>query len=131
MSYVRAAIKAQLPPKQVIFNDPSHKEYDYWDLMIMKAYYFSEDFIRDGVPIWWDESSDVFFEAEPRISKSRAATQAAEERENTGKDKKSPHGRYFIPVPKTRGGAPFPTFQNWVEESEKLRGRKSQNKTRN
>jgi hypothetical protein len=123
MSYVRAAASANLPPKQVIFNDPSHKEYDYWDLRILKAYYFSEDFIRDGIPVWWDENDDVVFEAEKRISRSKAATKRAEDSEH-GKDKTAPPGRYYIPVPKTRGGAPFPTFQDWLEQQAAKSGRK-------
>lgn len=89
----------------------------------MKAGYLAKDFIRDGIPIWWDESDDVFFEVEKRISRSRAAQQRAEESE-TGKDKKAPPGRYYIPVPKTRGGAPLPTFADWVEEQARKRGKK-------
>lgn len=117
-------MKANLPPKQVLFNDPKHTEYDYWDLMLLKAYHFCEDYIRDGVPIWWDESDEVFFEAEPRISKSNAATRRAEEVENQG-DRKSPPGRYFIPIPKTRGGRAMPTFSDWLKEQEKKsKGRK-------
>ena len=86
--------------------------------MLLKAYHFSEDFIREGVPVWWDESDDVFFEVEKRISRSRAATQRAEKQE-TGKDKEAPPGRYYIPIPKTRGGAPFPTFEAWQKEQER------------
>lgn len=121
MSYVKAAVSANLPPKQVIFNDPAHKEYDYWDLVMLKAYFFAEDFVRDGVPLWWDESDDVYFEAEKRISRSRAATQRAEESENKG-DRQPPKGRYYAPIPKTRGDEPFPTFADWVEAQNKLRG---------
>lgn len=123
MSYLRAAVSANLPPKQVIFNDPSHKEYDRWDLRLLKAFYFAQDFIRDGVPVWWDESDRVFFEVDKRISRSRAATQRAEESEN-GKDKKSPPGRYFIPIPKTRDGSALPTFKEWAEEQDHKRGQK-------
>lgn len=116
-------MKANLPPKQVLFNDPSHTKYDYWDLMLLKAYHFSEDFIREGVPIWWDENDDVTFEAERRISKSAAAKQRAEDVENSG-DKKSPPGRYYIAVPKTRGGKPLPTFDDWIVQQEAHKGRK-------
>lgn len=122
-SYLRAAVEAHLPPKQVIFNDPTHTEYDYWDLKLLKAYYFTKDFFRDGVPVWWDESDDVLFEAERRTSRSRAATQKAEEMENKG-DKKAPPGRYYIPVPKTRGGAPLPTFKDWLDQEERKKGQK-------
>lgn len=122
MSYVRAAVSANLPPKQVIFNDPNHTKYDFWDLRLLKAYYFAQDFIRDGVPIWWDESDSVFFEVEKRISRSKAATQRAEKAE-TGKDKNPPEGRYYVPVPKTRGGAEMPSFSDWVAERERKKGR--------
>lgn len=123
MSYVRAAVAANLPPKQVIFNDPSHTEYDFWDLRLLKAYHFANDFIRDGIPVWWDESDDVFFEVEKRISRSKAATARAEKAES-GKDKTPPDGRYYVPVPKTRGGASLPTFQEWQEEQARKKGRK-------
>ncbi len=121
MSFVRAAVLAHLPPKMVIFNDPEHKEYDFWDLRLLKAYHFAQDFIRGGIPVWWDESDDVVFEVEKRISRSEAAKQRAEKSE-TGKDKSAPPGRYYIPVPKTRGGASFPTFKDWIEQEERKRG---------
>lgn len=114
---------ANLPPKQVIFNDPKHTEYDYWDLKLLKAYHFAQDFVRDGVPVWWDESDDVFFEVEKRISRSRAAVERVQKAES-GKDKTPPLGRYYSPVPKTRGGAPFPTFEDWTKEQQRKKGRK-------
>lgn len=107
----------------MIFNDPSHKEYDYWDLMLLKAFFFAESFIREGIPVWWDESDDVVFDVERRISRSRAAVEADEKKEN-GKDKKAPAGRYYNPVPRTRGGAPFPTFNEWLDERERKTGKK-------
>lgn len=116
-----------MPPKQVIFNDPKHTTYDYWDLKLLKALAFADDFIRDGVPVWWDESDDVFFEVEKRISRSRAAVQRSEEQES-GKDKTPPKGRYYVPVPKTRGGAPLPTFAQWAEQQDK---KKAPEKRRN
>ena len=123
MSFVRAAVNAHLPPKQVIFNDPSHTEYDYWDLKLLKAYYFAQDFIREGIPVWWDESDDVMFEVDKRVSRSRAAITRAEKQE-TGKGKEAPHGRYYVPKPKTRGGVPMPTFEDWIKEQERKKGRK-------
>lgn len=124
LSFIRAAVAAHLPPKQVIFNDPSHKEYDFWDLRLLKAYFFTQDFFREGVPIWWDESDEVMFDAVPRISRSRAAVQRAEQNENAG-DKSSPPGRYFVPEPKPRmGGQPLPTFADWLKERERKSGSK-------
>lgn len=89
----------------------------------MKAYFFQLDFVRDGIPVWWDESDDVFFETEKKISRSRAAVKRAEDSES-GKDKSPPPGRYYIPVPKTRGGAPLPTFEDWINEQERKKGKK-------
>lgn len=106
----------------MIFNDPSHTEYDFWDLRLLKAYHFAQDFVREGVPVWWDESSDVEFEVRKKISRSRAAVTRAEQAEN-GKDKSAPPGRYYVPVPKSRGGRPLPTFRDWAEEQAKLNGR--------
>lgn len=91
--------------------------------MLLKAYHFAKDFIREGIPIWWDESDDVFFDVERKISRSRAATQNAEDAEN-GKDKKAPPGRYYVPVPRTKGGKPLPTFSDWIEEESLKRGKK-------
>jgi hypothetical protein len=123
LSYIRAAVRANLPPKQVIFNNPAHKEYDFWDLRLLKAYYLTEDFTRDGIPLWWDESDDVFFEVEKRVSRSKAAVQRAEKGE-TGKDREPPLGRYYVPVPKTRGGAPLPSLDDWQEELARKKGKK-------
>lgn len=92
----------------------------------MKALAFANDFIRDGVPIWWDESPDVFFEVEKRVSRSAAALQRAEASES-GPNKEAPKGRYYVPVPKTRGGAAMPTFADWLVERAK---HKSADKTR-
>lgn len=90
---------------------------------MLKAYYFAEDFIREGVPVWWDESDDVFFEVERRISRSRAEVERDQEKEN-GKDKKAPPGRYYVPVPKTKNGQPLPTFKDWLAAQERKKGRK-------
>lgn len=116
-------MSANLPPKQVLFDDPSHTEYDFWDLRLLKAAFFAKDFVRDGIPVWWDESDDVFFEVERRTSRSRAATERAEESDKKG-DKSVPPGRYYIPVPKTRGGKPLPSFAQWAEEQERKNGKK-------
>lgn len=89
----------------------------------MKAYHFAESFIRDGIPIWWDESDDVRFEAEGRISRARAAVERAQKRESD-KNKEPVPGRYFIPVPKPLGGGGFPSFADWIEEQERKKGLK-------
>jgi hypothetical protein len=123
LPYIKAAVEAGLPPKQVIFDDPSHKEYDFWDLRLIKAYHFAEAFVREGVPMWWDESDDVAFDVERRISRSRAASDRAEKAES-GKDKTPPPGRYYVPVPRSVGGKPMPTFADWIEQQERKKGKK-------
>lgn len=111
-----------MPPKQVIFEDPSHTEYDFWDLRLLKAHHFAEDFTRDGIPVWWDESDDVAFEVKRRTSRSKAALSRAEEQDSKSKAKH--HGRYYIPVPKRIGGGDLPTFQEWVQARARQEGRK-------
>lgn len=88
----------------------------------MKAHYILQDWYRDGVPIWWDESDRVAFDAEARISKSRAAIERAQEK--AGKSKTTVHGRYFVAKPVVIGGGDFPTRAEWLEEQERKSGRK-------
>jgi len=89
----------------------------------MKAYHFSQDFSRNGIPMWWDESDEVAFETEKRISKSAAALKRAEDAE-TGKDKTPPPGRYYIPIPKKIGGGKMPSFAEWKSEQARKKGQK-------
>lgn len=79
-----------------------------------------QDWYRDGIPIWWDESERVNFEAVARISKSRAAIERAQEK--AGKAKTQTHGRYFVAEPHVLGGGEFPTRDEWLEEQAKKRG---------
>lgn len=88
----------------------------------MKAQYILDDWYRDGIPIWWDESDSVNFEAVARISKSRAAIERAQEK--AGKSKTQVHGRYFIAEPHVLGGGDFPTRDEWIEEQTRKRGDK-------
>lgn len=74
------------------------------------------------MPVWWDESDRVVFEAEARISKSRAAIERAQEK--ASKAKTPVHGRYFIVNPVVQGGGDFPTRDEWVEEQARKRGNK-------
>lgn len=91
-----------------------------WDYRLIKAHYILEDWYRDGVPLWWDESDRVTFDAKARISKSRAAIERAQEAES--KKKKSTPGRYFIAEPRVMDGGELPTRQEWLEEQEKKKG---------
>lgn len=123
LSYIKAAVQAGLPPKQVIFADPEHTEYDFWDLRLIAAYHFAEAFVHEGVPMWWDESPDVAWTVEKRVSRSRAAISRAEKSE-TGKDKEPPPGRYYLPEPHGIGGKSLPSFDEWQKQQESLKGRK-------
>ncbi len=87
---------------------------------MLKAQYILDDWYRDGIPIWWDESDRVAFDAEARISKSRAAIERAQER--AGKSKNTVHGRYFIAKPRVIGGGDFPDRAEWIEEQSKKSG---------
>lgn len=62
------------------------------------------------------------FEAEARVSKSRAAIERAQEKASKGKN--TVHGRYFIANPVVQGGGDFPTRDEWVEEQARKRGNK-------
>lgn len=85
-----------------------------WDYRLLKAHYIKEDWYRDGIPIWWDESDRVTFNVKARVSKSRAAIERAQEQ--ASKSKKQAHGRYFIAEPKVMDGGDFPTRNEWLEE---------------
>jgi hypothetical protein len=80
-----------------------------------------QDWYRDGIPIWWDESERVAFETKARVSKSRAAIERAQEKAN--KNKTTVHGRYFVAEPKVIGGGELPTRQEWLEEQAKKDGK--------
>jgi hypothetical protein len=112
---LRAAVDSGQPPTAVIFSDPSHKEWTIWDYRLLKAHYLKEDWYRDGIPIWWDESDRVGFEAKPRISKSRAAIERAQENASSG-NKKAVPGRYYIAEPVLIDGDEMPTREEWLEE---------------
>lgn len=74
-----------------------------------------QDWYRDGIPIWWDESERVAFNAKARVSKSRAAIERAQE-SSTKNNKKSVPGRYFIAEPVVTDGGEMPTRAEWMEE---------------
>ena len=69
------------------------------------------------MPVWWDESDRVTFDAVARVSKSRAAVERAQE--SAGKQKKNVPGRYFIAEPRLIYGEEMPTRAEWVEEQSK------------
>jgi hypothetical protein len=108
-------VESGQPPKAVLFNNPEHKEWDAWDYKIFKAHYILKDWYRNGIPIWWDESDRVTFDALGRVSKSRAAIDRAEESASKNNKKPVP-GRYFIAEPRVIDGGEFPTRDEWLEE---------------
>jgi hypothetical protein len=114
---LKAAVYSGQPPLAVIFNDPSHEKWNEWDYKLFKAHYILQDWYRDGIPIWWDESDRVTFDAKPRVSKSRAAIERAQEKANSGKT--TSHGRYYVAEPKLMSGDSMPTKAEWLEEQEK------------
>jgi hypothetical protein len=107
-------VESGQPPSAVIFNDPTHKEWTEWDFKIFKAHYILQDWYRDGIPVWWDESDRVTFDAKARVSTSRAAIERAQQ--SGSKNKKPTPGRYFIAEPRVMDGGEMPTRDEWLAE---------------
>ena len=97
-----------------------HREWNEWDFKLIKAHYILEDWYRDGIPVWWDESDRVTFDAKARTSKSRAAIERAQEAQS--KKKSKAHGVYFIAEPRVMDGGSLPTRKEWYEEQELKKG---------
>jgi hypothetical protein len=112
-----------MPPKAMIFNDPTHTEYDAWDFKLVKAYHFLQDYTSGSFPIWWDESDRVTFDVKSKVSKSRAAIARAEQKQNNAPNSKPTPGKYFYAIPRPIDGGPMPTFDEWVKEQEEKAGR--------
>lgn len=108
------------PPTAVIFSDPSHKKWTAWDYKLIKAHFLLEDWYRDGIPIWVDESDRVTFDAKARFSKSRAAIERAQEAD--GKKKSKSYGKYYVAEPRVMDGGDMPTRDEWLEEQQRKRG---------
>lgn len=85
-----------------------------WDYRLFKAHYILEDWYRDGIPIWWDESDRVTFDAKGRTSKARAAIERAQESDS--KKKSNAKGRYYVAEPRVMDGGEFPTREEWLLE---------------
>lgn len=91
-----------------------------WDYRLIKAHYLLQDWYRDGIPIWWDESDRVTFDAKARFSKSRAAIERAQEAD--GKKKSKSYGKYYTAEPRTMDGGDLPTRAEWLEEQDRKKG---------
>jgi hypothetical protein len=72
------------------------------------------------VPVWWDESDRVTFDAKARYSKSRAAVERAQEADSKKKSKQ--FGKYYITEPRVIDGGDMPTKTEWLEEQERKSG---------
>lgn len=88
-----------------------------WDYRLIKAHYILKDWYRDGVPLWWDESDRVTFDAKARTSKSRAAIERAQEADS--KKKKKSYGKYWVAEPRLMDDGDFPTREEWLEEQDR------------
>lgn len=91
-----------------------------WDYRLIKAHYILDEWYRDGVPVWWDESDRVTFDAKARFSKSRAAIERAQESDSKKKSKS--YGKYYIAEPKVMDGGDLPTREEWLLEQERKNG---------
>ena len=91
-----------------------------WDYRLITAHYLLEDWYRDGIPIWVDESDRVTFDAKARFSKSRAAIERAQEAD--GKKKSKAYRKYYIVEPRVMDGGEMPTRDEWIQEQENKNG---------
>lgn len=117
---LKAAAGIGHPPTAVIFSNPKHTDWTMWDYRLIKAHYILQDWYRDGVPLWWDESDRVTFDAKARISKSRAAIERAQEAD--GKKKSKSYGKYYVVEPRVMDGGDMPTRKEWLDEQEAKSG---------
>lgn len=91
-----------------------------WDYRLIKAHYIIQDWYRDGVPLWWDESDRVTFDAKARTSKSRAAIERAQESDSKKKSKS--YGKYWVAEPRVMDGGDLPSREEWLDEQESKKG---------
>lgn len=117
---LKAAVNSGQAPLAVILDDESHDKWTVWDYRLFKAHHILQDWYRDGIPIWWDESERVTFDAKARVSKSKAAIDRAQE--SASKKKTPTPGQYFIAEPRLMDGDDFPTREEWFEEQSKKSG---------
>lgn len=108
------------PPTAVIFSDPSHKKWTTWDYRLLKAYHMLQDWYRDGIPVWWDESDRITFDAKARFSKSKAAIERAQEADS--KKKAKSYGKYYVAEPRVMDGGEMPTRDEWIDQEYVKRG---------
>ena len=78
------------------------------------------DWYRDGIPLWWDESDRVTFDAKARTSKSKAAIERAQEADSKKKSKS--YGKYWIAEPRVMDDGEMPSREEWLDEQESKKG---------
>lgn len=84
-----------------------------WDYKLIKAYHLHEQYMDGNFPIWIDRSDRVTFDVKRGISRSKAAMDRHETR---NQNKKDAPGVFYYPVPRTMDGGPLPTMEEWVEQ---------------
>ena len=122
-AYLRVAVQSGLPPIAVLLNDPDHKEWTELDFKLAKAYELRKTY--GDIPPWIDRSERVSFDAKSFISKSAAAVERAQHRDqvNSSKQGNSPKfGKRYYAVPRTVDEGPMPTMQEWLEDQRRLNG---------
>ena len=117
MPRIRAAISIGKPPLALVLEEPG-RDWTRWDFRLVKGLIIHDETITSsGVPIYWDRSERVDFEVGVAYSKSKAALDRAEEKEEKSKSKS--YGKVFYPIPRTVDGGPMPTMEEWLEERAK------------
>lgn len=105
----------------MILRDPGRKEYGRWDLLLASALHIHDGLLRGNIPIYWDESDRVAFDVHVGLSKSRAAIDRREERDQ--KSKVDMKGKYYYAVPRVTDGGALPTMEEWLEERARKKGK--------
>lgn len=118
--YLKVAVQSGLPPRAILLNDPTIKEWAPIDIKLAKAYELRQTY--GDIPPWIDRSDRVQFEARTFVSKSAAAIERKQDQDS--KKKSRPGVRYYA-VPKVVDGGPMPTMAEYYEELARKEGRKA------
>ena len=125
--HLKAALDAKVPPSAILLGDPAHKEYDAWDLKLIAAYHVYRGLLNGSVPIYWDESDRVTFDAKTGVSKSQAAIDRKQDQDRKAAEKSptSLYGKYYYAVPRVIDGGALPTLEEWLAEKAAKKGRET------
>jgi hypothetical protein len=105
----------------MIFSDASHKEYDEWDIRLVKAYHFLENMLEGDFPVWITQSSRIRWDVDTRVSEPKRMISLAEERANKAGNT---HGVYFTVQPVLADDGAWPTLDDWMIEERERNGEK-------